>query len=160
MNPTTPVPHLACWVAAGRIGHVRPADWRRWADQRIIDAATPASWLIEMSLAADQNALERLASTELPDWGCPPLTDQIDDAAFGYLWLQFEQGHFTLPDCLNQAGIYADTWQTRRDCEEFYVLLNQLNRGLDISDAAREIFEPYRATALTQWHEADMTRAQ
>jgi len=153
---------LLIWIAAIESGFAQPDEWVAWADRQIVRLDEPPVWILDLSLVHSANqALEVLARTT--DKVAPNLWDQLDwnGVYLGFLYLRFERGDLTLWELLIQAGEKADCAQFRIDCEEFYLLANEM-RGAGptllasrpLMERVSELFEPLAQSARRCWSQA------
>jgi hypothetical protein len=127
-----------------------PSQWKSWADSAIEKSDLPDDWLIKLSLAQDtQQAIDALMS--VVDASSIWSDEQLRDSGIGFYWMKYQSSRIDLKDCLSGAGSYADRFDTSIECDCFFSLLNELESGVDVEDKARELFEPYRRLAESNW---------
>jgi hypothetical protein len=78
-----------------------------------------------------------------------PGDERYDDLYVGFLYLRFERGDLSMAELLNLAGQYSDCSGCEIPCEEFYLLLNQIDGGgptipsdRPLPDRVAELFAP------------------
>jgi hypothetical protein len=145
-------PWASYWLAAAESGFARRDDWAGWADTYIARAESPPHWVLDLSLATSLDDLWRILTPQIDQESQQGFhREELYDAVLGYLWLRLERGDFDLRTCLDLAGRHADAYETSTECETFFSLLNRLEAGDDVQDAAKAIFEPFREIANRQW---------
>jgi hypothetical protein len=138
------------WVVALWAEYPARDQWQTWADVTIAKHDALEDWLIKLSLAEDaQQAIDAvmLAVDASSIWS----NGQLRDSGIGFYWMKYQSSRIDLKDCLSGAGSYADRFDTSIECECFFSLLNELESGFDVEDKAREMFEPYRRLAESNW---------
>lgn len=145
-------PFASYWLAAAESGFAQRQHWAAWADTCIAQADSSPDWILDLSLATSLDDLWRLLAQQI-DQEIRKGFDrsEIHEAVLGYLWLRFERGDFDLRTCLELAARHADAYETSLECEVFFSLLNQLEAGRDVEDAADALFKPLRHLANQQW---------
>lgn len=149
---TVQPPLAAYWLAAAESGFARREEWAGWADAWIAHTENQPNWIIDLSLATSLDDLWRILTPQI-DQEVQQGFDRIEisDAVLGYLWLRFERGDIDLRTCLELAGRHADAYDTSVECEAFFALLNNLEGGQDVNNAAMTLFAPFRRLATQQW---------
>jgi hypothetical protein len=125
-----PLPIFELWLPAIKNG-ILPADRLvQWADKQIGRLDDPPYWLLELATAKDVAGIEKaMRSANLPD-----LSESYHDDGIiflAYLYLGHVAGKISLFDLLQRAGKYSDGKCSSKipECEEFYLLLNELDGG-------------------------------
>ncbi len=150
---------LLIWIAAIESGFAHPDDWVAWADRQIERMDKPPAWILDLSLVHTADpALEVLWPAT--DKVARIIWDQLDwkGLCLGFLYLCFERGDLTLLELRMQAGDQADCASFRIDCEEFYLLANEITGAGPTLPASRpliervsELFKPLADLARQRW---------
>jgi hypothetical protein len=148
-----PEPHFNVWLPALETGVLQLRDLIKWADLEIMRLPTPPRWLLELSLATDDEGVRR-AWEMVPEGRASGPFDNTDPRQFhlGLLYLEYEAGRLALEELLSNAGYEADPSSAGiPEPEEFYLLLNELNGGRGgptrpsegpLEDRVRDLFAP------------------
>jgi hypothetical protein len=130
-----------------------------WADRQILGVESPPSWLLDVSLAQTKEDALGLLMTAwhrhvVAEGEAQPLREIRDDLHLGFMFMRFQRGELTMAELLSLAGRLSDCRQCRTPCEEFYLLLNEIDgcgptRPSDrpLSDRVAELFAPMERTA-------------
>ena len=83
-----------------------------------------------------------------------PGSEAYDDLYLGLLHLRFQRGDLSMAEILNLAGRYADSRGCGIPCEEFYLLLNEIDGGgptipsdRALAERVAELFAPMEEMA-------------
>lgn len=140
------------WLPAARSGFAVPGNWVEWADRHIEQNDCPPSWLLDVSVAQDCEALTKA----LLD-GCPELPADDPDSLLGYVWLRHEVKSEPLDVVLRLAAELADAYDANLACEDIYGAFRNLEAAEHQShhkaamDRIGSMFSEYRDVAMEQW---------
>ncbi|NOK36101.1 hypothetical protein D7W79_32160 [Corallococcus exercitus] len=150
------VARIAVMVRTGRVGLRQII---AWADAWVMKLDAPPLWLIELSTVPE---LDRAHGLLLDMPGLPQLLtveerDEEDADHLASLLLRHRDGSISWGDFLLRAGEYLDGKGGHRQCEEFYMQLNLLERmGFpeDLMQSQREDIERSLVDALERMEAA------
>jgi hypothetical protein len=149
------------WVLATALdsGYFILSDLVAWADQQVIGLKSPPPWLLDLCLAkAKSDAISLLLVTwdrHMEAAGTTrPGYQSHDDLYLGFLYLRFERGDLSMAALLKFAGQYSDSRGCEIPCENFYLLLNEIDGGgptipsdEPLSDRVAKLFAPMTGVA-------------
>lgn len=151
-----------CLFAAAFSGHYNKNDWQAWADERILKNNKVEDWIYNVSLANSIDNLSEALSDKLideehknPSWGL------FSDAVIGYFYMEYLNGEMSLYELLTKSGSEADSGEATLECEEFYSILNEIDRkekSIDDGEFLNSIkcmFEPFIKVAEQQKKELE-----
>lgn len=153
------------WRAAVESEYWPFADLVAWADDQIPRRDPPPRWLLNVSLAPTPKAAAGALWRALDDYiqrfgdgGDPSLHPAR--LYVGFLYLRVGRSDLPLETALAEAGYKADAVSVGTPCEEFFALLNEVERGAPpgpptdrpLAERVAAVFEPYARLAQGQLH--------
>jgi hypothetical protein len=152
-------PRFDIWIPAVEAGYLPLAELVAWADSQIRALDHPPYWLLELAHAEDA-AQVRAAFTHVSETNVSQNHSRdTPDLYLGFLYLGFQAGRISMEDMLRQAGDYADgrgyDGSAVPDCEEFYLLLNEIDGGGPVKPTdhrplpqrVADVFRPFAQSA-------------
>lgn len=115
---------------ASSSGFYSKKDWQGWADKQILKNDSVEDWIYSVSLAKDINELSNALGDKIIEENYygnneyPP-----SDAVIGYFYKRYLNGEISLYELLNKSGAEADGGEATLECEEFYSILNEIDRN-------------------------------
>lgn len=143
--------YASYWLAAAESRFATRDDWDPWAVKMMETMEHPPRWIIDLCLAASVDDLWRVLSPQIDEERKSLAPIKIHEAVLGYLWLRYKRGDYDLVTCLTKAGRHSDAYDTEVECEAFYSLLNALEAGEPVEEAAMVVFQPLYELACQQW---------
>jgi hypothetical protein len=141
------------WVLAAALDSefISLSDLVAWADQQAIRLNSPPSWLLDLCVAKTKSDAMSLILVAWdrhmePVGATRPGYECHDDLFLGFLYLRFERGDLSIAGLLKLAGRYSDGRGCEIPCEEFYLLLNEIDGGGPTKPSDRPL--PDRVTGL------------
>jgi hypothetical protein len=150
---------LGILAAALESGYINLSGLVSWAVRQILRLESPPSWLLDLSLAQTREDAYGLLMAAwhrhlVAEGKAQPNYDIHDDLQLGFLFLRFQRGELSMAELLNLAGRFSDARECRIPCEEFYLLLNEIDgRGptrpsdRPLSERVAELFAPMEKMA-------------
>jgi hypothetical protein len=150
---------LWVWAVALESGYISLSDIVAWADRQVLHVSSPPSWIIDLCLARtpeDAQGLLMAAWYRYLESPGPtrPGSEAYDDLYMGFLYLRFQRGDLSMAEMLNLAGRYSDSRGCGIPCEDFFLLLNEIDGGgptipsdRPLSERVAELFAPMEETA-------------
>lgn len=148
--------------AAASSGFYSRKDWQAWADKLILKNDKVDDWIYSVSLAKDVNELSKALGDKIIEENyyanneSPP-----SDAVIGYFYMEYLAGSLSLYELLNKSGTEADSGEASKECEEFYSILNEIDRKEKSVDdevfinGIKCMFEPFMKVAEQQKKEIE-----
>jgi hypothetical protein len=128
-----------------------------WADELIMKLDAPPYWLLELSTTQYQPDAARILRDEAdsPPFESDDVEDRNDrvDEYVACLFLRYRRGELSWASFLRETGMYLDSANGRRACEDFYSLLTDLEHH----EYAKELERTQRAEIEREFH-ADIER--
>lgn len=144
------------FVAASS-GFYSKKEWQSWADKQILKKDKVDDWIYSVSLAKDINELSMALGDGIIQENYyannehPP-----SDAVIGYYYMEYLAGGISIYELLTRSGDEADGGEATLECEEFYSILNEIDRNeksIDDEEFIKNIrlmFEPFIKVAEQQ----------
>lgn len=146
-----------CLFAAAFSGHYKKNDWQSWADERILKNNKVEDWIYNVSLANSIDRLSEALSDKLIDEEHKnPSADLFSDAVIGYFYMEYLSEEIGLYELLNKSGAEADGGEATLECEEFYSILNEIDRkdkdpdNKEFLKSIKLMYEPFLNVAQCQ----------
>lgn len=147
---------VTIYIAAIESGYISNIDWQQWAEQQMLRADSVPSWLIDLYDAnTPEEAISALNSywcrlSESSSYNHQQLEFNLVDLLLGFIYLRFKRGDIDMSRLLSEAGRIADGQNySNPSCEDFYLLLNEIDRGgpimpsiIPLIERVEELFSP------------------
>lgn len=143
--------------AAAWSGFYKKTNWQSWADNQILKLSSVDNWIYDVSLANNLDGISRALSDKIIDENYKNSNlELISDAVIGYYYMSYLENKITVYELLDKSGKEADGGESTIECEEFYSMLNDLEKNEYIRKDENFIkkiqilFAPFLQIALNQ----------